>query len=164
MQNPEVPGQALAVAQWMAGPKAPKGSAHFYIDDRVIIQGVRLSDVAWGAAGANGNGLHLEHAGFAGQTPAQWGDEYSMKVLVNSARVAAAVCLLHDVPIVRLTPKWGAGLKGLRGFIGHNDVNTARGVRDHWDPGPNFPWDDYLARVSHIMASLKNEARRTIPD
>lgn len=154
METPERPRTARDVAEWFAGPNAPQASAHFCIDDEQIIQCVRLQDVAWAAPGANRDGVHLEHAGYAGQTEVQWDDDYSQAVLWNSAQLAAQLCQRFGIPPVKVDPKPGA-----RGFCGHVDVtNWRNGGRGHQDPGPNFPWGQYLALVAEFIG-----ARPTLP-
>ena len=91
MEASEKPGTALAVAKWFAGTAAPMASAHYCVDDADVIACVLESDVAWAAPGANSNGVHIEHAGFASQSPEQWADEYSVAVLERSARLAARI-------------------------------------------------------------------------
>jgi len=146
MEAPEKPGTARAVAEWFAGPNAPEASAHFCIDAAEVIQCVPEDVVAWAAPGANRRGIHLEHAGYAGQSPAAWDDEYSRGVLARSAELAADICRRYAVPIVRLTV---AELRaGKRGFCGHVDVTNAfNDGHGHTDPGAGFPWDRYLGLV-----------------
>lgn len=151
MEAPEKPKTARKVAEWFGGPSAPKASAHFCVDDKEAIQCVRENVVAWAAPGANGRGIHIEHAGFAAQTGAQWGDEYSKAVLILSAHVAAGVCRRYNIPVARLSVSDLLGLKA-RGFAGHIDVTNAfNNGKGHTDPGPNFPWDMYLALVRSFL-------------
>jgi N-acetyl-anhydromuramyl-L-alanine amidase AmpD len=146
MEAPEKPGTARAVAHWFEGPNAPQASAHYCIDADETIQCVPEDVVAWAAPGANRRGVHLEHAGFASQTPAAWDDDYSRRVLARSAELAADIAARHQIPIERLTVD---ELKaGARGFCGHVDVTNAfNGGKGHTDPGPAFPWDRYLELV-----------------
>jgi len=149
MEAPERAGTARAVAQWFAGPDAPEASAHYCIDASEIIQCVPEDVVAWGAPGANRKGIHLEHAGYAGQSAAAWDDEYSRAVLALSAELAADIASRHQIPIVRLTVDQLRA--GARGFCGHAEVSKAFPGKnpklDHTDPGPGFPWAWYLDLV-----------------
>ncbi len=154
MEAPEKPKTARNVATWFAGPSAPQASAHYCIDDAEIIQSVLECDVAWHAPGANQNGIGLEHAGYANQTPDQWNDDYSKAVLANSAKLAAGLCKRFGIPIVRLAAAdlkaWHANIAWpfTAGFCGHIDcTNAFSGGKGHTDPGPSFPWDSYLTRV-----------------
>lgn len=149
MESQEKPGTAKNVALWFGGKtKAapPKASAHYCVDDVDVIQCVSESVVAWAAPGANKNGIHIEHAGYAAQTPVQWGDLYSRAMLQNSAILAADICKRHAIPIVRLSV--GDLKAGRRGFCGHVDITNAFGAgKGHTDPGPSFPWELYLEMV-----------------
>ena len=148
MEYPEKPEGAEWCAQFFAGVNgmiAPQASAHYSVDCDSIVQSVRDGDVAWHAKGANHNGIGIEHAGYARQSRADWLDAYSSAELALSARLAARLCHLYAIPIARVD---SAGLKaGARGITGHHDVNQAFGGGPHWDPGPNFPYDEYLRLI-----------------
>lgn len=162
MEAPEKPGTALGVAKWFAKPNpkpgeardlrihCPEASAHFCVDDGVMIQCVRLHDVAWGAPGANNDGIHIEHAGFAAQTPEQWKDDYSRLVLDRSSFLAASLCARFNIPARKLSVAEVRDRK-TSGICGHRDVALAFGKTDHVDPGANFPWDDYIALVEDAL-------------
>lgn len=157
MEAPEKPGTARGVANWFAGDTSPMASAHYCIDSQEIIQCVMEDVVAWAAPGANKNGIHLEHAGYAAQTIPQWGDDYSMAVLARSAALAADICARHGIPIVKLT---AADLKqgGARGICGHFDVTFGlNGGKGHTDPGVMFPWPSYLAAIRAAMPKPDGE-------
>ena len=145
MEYPETPIGAEWCAAFFGGSHAPRASAHYSIDNDSIVQSVRDSDVAWHAPGANHNGIGIEHAGYAKQSRAEWLDDYSRAELALSARLVAKLCSTYGIPL-----KWldAAALKvrGARGITGHRDVSQAFGGT-HWDPGPNFPVDVYLALV-----------------
>lgn len=153
MENPEKPGTALGVAKWFAGPLAPKASAHYCIDNSMIVQCVGELDVAWGAPGANRTGIHLEHPGYASQTEAGWGDAYSSACLKLSAQLAAGIAFRWAVPLRHLTP---AEIKaGESGFCGHVDVTHAYNTKGgHIDPGTHFPWDSYMQLVKDSSNEL----------
>lgn len=144
MQAKEKPYTGRAVAHWFAGADAPQASAHYCIDAIEVVQCVKESVVAWGAPGANRFGIHLEHAGYAEQTPDEWNDDYSRACLARSAELARDIADRYDIPFVHLTPKQ---LKaGEKGFCGHIDVTVAfSNGKGHTDPGAWFPWDQYLA-------------------
>lgn len=147
VEAPEHVGTARAVALWFAGPDAPQASAHYVLDAAETISCVPENVVAWAAPGANRNGIHVEHSGYAAQTAAQWDDDYSRAVLLRSAALVADICVRHEIPAVRLTVeqlKFG----GARGICGHVDITNALGAgKGHTDPGPRFPWDSYMAQV-----------------
>lgn len=149
-ETPEIHKEATNVANFFAGIgcTAPQASAHYVVDDAQVIQCVLECDMAWHAGSGNGHSIGIEHAGYASQTPEQWADDYSQAVLANSAKLVAALCKRFEIPAVRLMPAELAA--GARGFVGHCDVNDAFSTpgTGHRDPGPNWPWDDYLAAVA----------------
>lgn len=150
-ENQEASGVARNVAAWFAGPNAPQASAHYVIDDLEVFQVVDDRDIAWAAPGANADGLHLEHAGMAGQTPEEWEDAYSNAELRNSADLARALCEIYEIPTVKLTVEQVADGQS-KGICGHVDVSNAfpnaKGSHHHTDPGPHFPWDAYMRLVT----------------
>ena len=107
------------------------------------------NQIAWHAPGANGNGIGIEHAGYAKQTEAQWLDAYGMDMLRRSAELVAHICKRWNIPVVRLTPELVKA--GRRGICGHWDVTQAFRKSTHTDPGPNFPWTRYMAMVAEAM-------------
>lgn len=152
----ERPQTAENVAAFFAAPWSSRASAHYTVDADSAVQSVHEKDVAWHAGPANGYSIGVEHAGFAKQTPAEWGDEYSQAMLERSAALVADVCKRYGIPVRKVSAEdLKAGGARRRGICGHLDVtNGLTGGRGHWDPGPNFPWADYLARVSAIVEGL----------
>lgn len=146
MESPSKPTTAENVAAWFAGDTAPRASAHYCIDTDSIVQCVRDRDVAWHAKQANRNGIGLEHAGYAKQTAENWKSPYNASMLLRSAQLAARLCTDYDIPIERLHPEDLRAKK--RGICGHVDVTRAfdKGI-GHWDPGPSWPWEDYLELI-----------------
>lgn len=152
MEHPEKPGTARAVAWWFHDPeRSPQASAHYALDEREAIQCVREADIAWGAKGANRNGIQLEHAGYAAQTADDWGDEYSMAVLHRSAGLCASICRAWSIP-AQLVDAAGL-LVHQRGITTHAEVSRAfKTPGGHTDPGPNFPLPWYVDRVRALLA------------
>jgi N-acetyl-anhydromuramyl-L-alanine amidase AmpD len=148
----ERPQTAENVAAWFAGPQAPRASAHYTVDSDSVVQSVLEKDVAWHAGPANGYSIGIEHAGFAAQTPAEWADAYSVAMLERSAQLVAEICKRYGIPVRRVSAEdLKAGGERRRGICGHIDVtNGLTGGRGHWDPGPSFPWQSYLARVAEL--------------
>lgn len=151
MEAPEKPHTARSVAMWFASAKAPQASAHYCIDADETIQCVKEDVVAWGAPGANRDGIHLEHAGYARQSAVDWSDEFSTRMLERSAALAAELVTRHGIPLVHLDGET-LRMPGVRGFCGHVDVTNGRnGGHGHTDPGLSFPWDRYLALVETML-------------
>lgn len=157
-ETPEDANRAEGIARWVfAGPGARQASAHYIVDASTIVQCVRNEHIAWGAETANATGLHIEHAGYAKQSEGDWQDEYSQSMLDKSARLAAHLCDQYGIPPKHLT--WQEFQAGEAGIVGHVDVNRARRggsltANDHWDPGPNFPWNQYISLVKRYMTNV----------
>lgn len=132
------------------------GSAHICVDDNSIIRCAPDDNRTNGAAGANDDGLHLEIAGRASQTTADWSDAYSTAALENAAQTVAAWCHRHAIPARYL----GADevKAGAWGITGHVCVSAAYGQSGHYDPGPNFPWPAFVARVNEILSPMVEES------
>lgn len=140
-------GSAHAVARYFVNPDR-QGSAHFAVDPVEIVQCVDLAHVAWGARGANLDGIHVELCGEAGQSAGDWEDEASAAIVARGARLVGALCRRFSIPVRRLTVEQiRDGVS--RGICGHVDVSETwpppRG--GHWDPGPGFPWETFLGLV-----------------
>ena len=141
MEIAERGAAAEACARWFASPDS-EVSAHYCVDASEVIQCVREQDIAWHARGGNTVSIGIELAGYAGQGPRGWDDDYSWSVLERAASLASDVCDRYDVPLRRLRPP--DLVAGRRGLAGHVDVSRAYGKSDHWDPGPAFPWSRFL--------------------
>ncbi len=154
METGESATTAEAVSKWFAGSNAPKSSAHYNIDSDSIVQSVKIKDIAWAAPGANRYGIHIEHAGRARQTMAQWRDAFSESMLQRSALLVARLCVDCSIPIY-FVPRDELDT-GTRGITTHNEV-TRSNLSDrgsHTDPGKNFPMDWYLGLVSDAADQL----------
>ncbi len=158
MEAPDKPDTAESVAKWMSSlPENRKASAHYFIDSDSIVQGVLDKDIAYGAPGANHDFLHLEHAGYAAQTDADWMSVYNRMMLERSAYLTAQLCLKYGIPVVWLSQYDLA--EGKRGITSHANVTlwqqSLNKPGSHTDPGPAFPVAYYLQRVDVHMEQLK---------
>lgn len=130
------------VAGWFAGPTAPRASAHACFDDDSAVDTVRIGDTAWACPKANADGVHLELAGFASQSRADWTDDFSRATIAN----AVAWVKSHSAELGHIPWRWlsDAEIRDGRtpGHIEHRDASRAFGtVGGHQDAGPNFPRD-----------------------
>lgn len=150
MEVAEKADTAERVAHYFA-TTSTKASAHVNVDNNSAVRSVADADTAWAAPGCNHDGLQLEIAGYMRQTRAQWLDAFSKAALGLAAKVAAAWAKKYNIPVKHLTV---AELRaGKKGFVGHVDVSNAYGRTDHGDPGPNFPWPEFLAMVRKEMGA-----------
>lgn len=141
--------RAEHVATWFGGKNKrfdpPRASAHYVIDCDSIVQMVHDKDVAWQAAGANRNGIGIEHAGRAKQSRADWFDEFSAPMLLISAGLVARLCKSYGIPMEFVDQK---GLRAKKhGITTHREVTYAFRKGTHTDPGVGFPMDWYIEQV-----------------
>ncbi|HEX7242693.1 MAG TPA: N-acetylmuramoyl-L-alanine amidase [Longimicrobiaceae bacterium] len=154
MEAPENSKTAENVARFFQNPGG-QVSAHLCIDSDSIVQCVMDNDVAFAAPGANHDGIQLELAGFAKQTPTEWLDPFGILLLNNAANAAAQYCLKYDIPVRRLSNAQLAD-GTTKGIVSHSQVSQVFKKSDHTDPGKGFPWDHFLERVEvHRAARLK---------
>lgn len=126
-------------------------SWHYAVDADSVTQSVREEDTAFHAPGLSHCSVGIEHSGRAKQTPEEWADDFSTRMLELSAELTAGICKRHGIPVVRIGPD--EVREGHAGICGHVDVSKAFGKSDHFDPGPSFPWERYLQRVMHYSRS-----------
>lgn len=141
-----LPGAAAAVAHYFAAPPAPEASAHYVVGPDLVVGCVREDDTAWHAPGANTVGIGIELTARATWSTEQWAAPEVGAMLERAAALVAAICRRHGIPIARLDS--AALQRHEPGITGHVDVSKAWHGSDHWDPGPRFPWDHFLALVS----------------
>lgn len=158
-ESPEVPGGAENVAKNWFASKASKVSAHYLVSSAEIVLCVKEEDQAWHAGKANGWTIGIEMVGKAGQSASDWVDPFSRQMLDRCARLVADICTRHGIPVAKLGPgdlKLVAEGNDLKGICGHVDVSKSLGGT-HYDPGPAFPWLEFLYMVQAYMANPPGE-------
>lgn len=145
---PEIETSAEAIARYFLKPDKPS-SCHITVDSDSIVQSVKDSNVAYGAPGANSDGIQIELACYMGQTRSQWIDKYSLAMLALAADATAQYCLKYNLPPVQLSD--AQLLAGKSGIVGHDQVSRVYKESDHEDPGPNFPWAYFIAQVRELV-------------
>jgi hypothetical protein len=86
--------------------------------------------------------------GYARQTRAEWLDTESRALINGAARYIVDMHHRHGFPLERRSP---AELRaGLGGITDHDSVAKAWGQTDHWDPGPQFPWDVLFDDITQL--------------
>lgn len=136
--------------------KAAGGSAHYIIDSDETLQTAYDSVVCWHAP-PNTHSLGLEmECSLANEGKGHWTRPDHVSMMKRTAVLTAQLCLAYDVPVVKLT---AAQLRaGSRGICGHFDVSQAFGQSSHWDPGPYFPWAQFMAWVRAEVDRIKVSA------
>lgn len=145
MEAAESPKTAENIAEYFKSG-AVVASAHACVDQDSVVVCLPPSDTAFAAPGANADGYQIEHAGYAAQDAAGWNDDASQSMLKLSAAHARSIALAAGIPLKHLTNAELAA--GEAGFVGHNQVSDVYKRSNHWDPGPNFPWDQYMDIVN----------------
>lgn len=145
MEASEHSGRAESTAAYFANPgDGRQVSSHYCVDNDSVVQCVDLDDVAWTVGNRPGNyrGINWELSGFARQTRAEWLDAFGQQMFARMAPVVQSDSKRFRIPIRKLTV---AELKKFTpGVTSHYDLGLAFGGTDHTDPGPNFPWDEFI--------------------
>lgn len=145
---------AAGAAGWFANTKS-QGSAHDVVDAIECYRTLPPSVIPWGAPGVNGNGWHLEIAGFAEWSRAEWLrhgraiERAAYKLAVNG-RERFPMRFLTDrelADVLRRKPT------RRRGVVSHRQVSRVFGGT-HTDPGPHFPWDVFMGYARRFEQQL----------
>lgn len=75
-------------------------------------------------------------------------DEFDPEVLETTAQLVADLCKYFGVKPQRVRPRLDT--YATSGIYGHEDINAGKS-----DPGPEFPWADFIARVNDILTPAK---------
>lgn len=113
--------------------------------DGDVTQMVRNEDVSWCAGDwyVNMHSINIEHEGFAAQ-----GDTwYTEEMYQSSAKLVRYLAKKYNIPLDR------------EHIIGHDEVPVVspdRMAGQHWDPGPYWDWNHYMA----LLHGVSDEAER----
>lgn len=144
---------ALNVAEWQQNP-ANQSSYNMLVDTSgVTVRGNDDAYIPW-AAGQTGNrrGLHLAFVGRASRTRAEWLAQD--RQLRRGADVVADWVVRYAIPNRKIT---AGELRALvRGIVGHGDISNAWGEVDHTDPGPGFPYAEFVQMVTDRINGSNN--------
>lgn len=123
-------------------------SYNFVLDTDRVIPLVPVDRVAYSAAGANHDGIHVVFPGRASQTRAQWLDPITSAYIDQCAQLIVALGLRHNIPRVRILD---AEVKaGERGYCDHAVISRVYKRSNHTDLGLAFPWDVLAKRIQAI--------------
>lgn len=144
--TPETDGAAEGMVDFAASPRASVASFHLAADRNSLARGVHDWDTAFGAPGANADGLHMEQAGNV-QNRRGWTDPYSLQMIrEQTARGVRSWHDLYGLPFTHLSLAQIADDK-TAGFCLHHDVTRALPAAHgtHVDPGDEYPFDILFA-------------------
>jgi N-acetylmuramoyl-L-alanine amidase len=137
-------GLALGTARYFASAAAG-GSAHYIVDVAGEQHCVPDDTIAYHAP-PNGRSIGIEICAESFYSRTQWLSPQVWPAVVRAASRTAELCARFRIPAVRVGP---AQLRaGARGVTGHIDISNAFGQTSHTDPGPSFPWNEFMAAVT----------------
>lgn len=84
--------------------------------------------------------------GRAAADPRRWQDDDHQAMLHRGADLVRGICQRWNVPKMRVTSD--LRMPPVRGICGHLDVSTTYRLSNHVDPGPDFPWGQFLTLVN----------------
>lgn len=154
-ETPESGTAAEGMANWFSR-SSTQASSHTVHDNNSDIRCVYDDDTAWAAPGANADGLQLEIAGVAAQTPAQWGDDYSTNAMKRAAQQAASWAVKYIIPLRWLSDAELADGK-TKGFTTHAQVSRVFKRSNHTDPGAGFPQARFMSMVIGYAAGKASQ-------
>jgi N-acetyl-anhydromuramyl-L-alanine amidase AmpD len=128
-------------------------SAHYFVDNNSVVHCVVSADRAH-TARATGNryGIQYELCGRASWQKSTWLNDYGRAMLERAAKQVARDCEKFDIPVRHLTVAQVRNKE--RGLCSHWDITRAfpEDNGTHTDPGPNFPWTEFLNMVRAELA------------
>ena len=125
-----VQGSYAGAISWFRNSRS-NVSAHYVVrrSDGAITQMLRNEDIGWHAGNSNYNArsIGIEHEGWVSDA-----NNYTSAMLQASADLTRWLCDTYGIP------------KDRRHIVGHVEVPGAT----HTDPGPHFPWTEYMRLVN----------------
>ncbi|QQY15078.1 N-acetylmuramoyl-L-alanine amidase [Cutibacterium avidum] len=147
-------GRAASTANYFATTDRP-ASAHYVCDIATTVQCLSEEVIGFHAP-PNSHSIGIEicadggsHASFEkashAYTREQWLSDDVWPAVERAAILARGICHRHHIPVRKLST---AQVKsGMSGICGHDNVSDAFHQSDHDDPGPHFPWNEFIAAV-----------------
>ncbi len=128
-----VEGSYNGAISWFQNPSS-NVSAHYVVrkSDGEVTQQVRDHRKAWHVCGSNNDTVGIEHEG-AANNAGTWTPE----ILDASARLTAWLVTQYGIPIDRSH------------IVGHGEIQGS-GCAYRYDPGPHFPWTQYMQMVTNF--------------
>lgn len=144
-------GSARDTANYSA-KRTDEVSAHYFVDNKEIIQGVRLKDVAFAAPGANNDGVQIEICqASVNLSRERWRAEM-LQATCLTAKILYHLFKRYQVPII-FRDHHDLAMTGdhHRGVTTHLEVNNTYHKSTHTDPGPGFPMSDLISYAWNLV-------------
>lgn len=147
-------GRAVSTAHYFAEATRP-ASAHYVCDVSATVQCLSEETIGFHAP-PNSHSIGIEICADGGSRASfekashaysreQWLSPQVWPAVERAAILARDICRRHHIPVRKLTT---AQVKsGMSGICGHDNVSDAFRQSDHDDPGPYFPWDEFIAAI-----------------
>lgn len=151
------PGRAQSTAAYFA-LAVSGGSAQYVCDVAGETHCVPDDVISWNAP-PNPGSIGIEICAEGGSPSAaplnysreQWLSPQVWPAVQRAADRTAELCHRFGIPMVRIGP--GELRTGAHGICGHVDVSQAWHETDHSDPGPSFPWQEFMSTVTGSTAA-----------
>jgi hypothetical protein len=134
---------AVSAASWFQNPKSG-GSTQLSVDASACYRTLPDLVIPWGAPGVNTQGWHIELAGYAEWSRAEWLAHHG--TIYRAAYKSYFHAHKYGIPLRWLTDTQLAG-RQQKGFITHRQVTRVFAGGSHTDPGAAFPEDVYMKNV-----------------
>ena len=139
---------AASAARWFANRRS-SGSAHLVVDDNECYRCLPNDIVPWAAPGANEQGFHIEQAGFARWSKAEW--LRHSRMLERAAWKTAYHC--HVFGVLPVFARASDLRQHRPGVTTHAECTAAFGG-DHSDPGGGWPRAEFMRLVTNLYADM----------
>ena len=143
---------AQAAANYFTTPESG-GSANLVVDDHECYRTLDDLVIPWGAPPLNTSGFHIEQAGYAAWTRAQWLEHGP--TITRAAFKASLRCKRFSIPprvlnVAQLRADF-AKHEPTGGIVTHATVSAAFAESTHTDPGHGYPMDVFLTRLQSFL-------------
>lgn len=146
-------GNALGTAAYFRS-SAATGSAHAVTDPNKTVICATDDVVCWHAP-PNPHSLGIEiECSLANNGQGHWSLPSHVTMMHHAAKWTAEKCKLHGIPVHRLTVAELQKNPNALGICGHVDVTNAFHQSTHTDPGPYFPWAQFMGWVQDEYNAL----------
>jgi len=147
-EGPTAEGAAAYFAE-----AASKGSSHLVVDEHACYRVLDDLVIPWAAPPLNTSGFHIEQAGYAAWTRAQWLEK--PLTIERAAYKAALRCDRFRIPAKLLDV---AELRAdfprphpAGGIVTHATVSAAFHDSTHTDPGAGYPLDVFMRKLAGYL-------------